>query len=135
MVCPYCRSNSQVTNSRLQRRANQVWRRRRCVSCGNIFTTQENIDLQGALRLRKGARELAPVQRDRLFISIYESCKHRANAVSDASALTHTILSNLTKLPLKDGLLTRNDIVTETHKVLQRFDAAAATMYLAYHPL
>jgi transcriptional repressor NrdR len=132
MVCIYCHSSTSVNNSRLQKRSNSVWRRRNCEQCGNTFTTHEKIDLEAAIRVRTADHKLQPLSRDHLFLSLYESCKHRPSALEDADGLTDTVISlMLQKLP--NGVIGRTDIVITATNVLQRFDKAAATMYQAYH--
>jgi len=103
--------------------------------CNAIFTSREHIDLTESLRVQQAqdGKQLTPFRRDRLFLDIYESCKHRPTALGDAIALTQTIIDKLC-LEAKGGLLTRLQIVTEALAVLKRFDLAAATAYGAYHP-
>jgi transcriptional regulator NrdR family protein len=134
MVCIYCASSTQVSNSRLQKRANQVWRRRQCTQCGSNFTTHEIADYGSTIAVEYSPKKLVPFSRDLLFISIFDSCKHRKSALADASALTLTIIGKLTDL-VEDGLLDRDAIVTVATTVLERFDIVAATMYAAYHPM
>ena len=132
MVCPYCGHETNVNNSRHQKRLNQVWRRRKCSSCGAIFTTTEAVDLSGALRIRM-ATGLEPFSRDTLLLSIYESLKHRKSAINDSGALTSTIISALYPLA-EDTIIDRDVVTTVTASVLERFDKVAATHYQAFHP-
>jgi transcriptional regulator NrdR family protein len=138
MVCIYCGSATQVINSRAQKRLNQVWRRRQCVVCGSVMTTHEATDLGATLRVAKNrdgkrAPALQPFDRDHLFVSIYESCRHRPEAITDAAALVQTVLAEL-RPKIQEGTVTRETLVEATKQVLERFDAVAATMYQAYHP-
>jgi len=75
---------------------------------------------------------MEPFSRDNLFISLYESCKHRQTAIEDAEGLLLAILPGLRE-QLHNGILTRNQIIETTLSVLKRFDAIAATVYAAYH--
>lgn len=135
MVCIYCGGPTAVINSRKQRRNNSIWRRRQCERCRAIFTSQEHADLGLALRVtRSGSSELAPFSRERLFVHVYESCKHRPSALGDASALTQTIINRLLQTS-EHGIIARDDIVRQAHSVLTNFDKAAATFYMVYHPL
>jgi transcriptional repressor NrdR len=134
MVCIYCGGTTQVTNSRLQKRVNQVWRRRLCIQCNNTFTTHEIVEFGGSIAVKHSPRKLEPFSRDKLFISIYESCKHRPAAISNANALTQTIIG-LLREHITDGTLERDIIATVTAVVLERFDEAAGTVYRAYHPV
>lgn len=133
MVCPYCVNETKVINSRPQKRINRIWRRRTCMACATTFTSVEAIDLAGNITV-KDAKALRPFQRDKLFISVYDSLKHRKTALQDATGLTDTVISKL--MPsMKDAVLSKTDIIIITTDVLKRFDKAAATFYTAYHPL
>jgi transcriptional regulator NrdR family protein len=136
MVCIYCASPTDVVNSRQQKRGNTVWRRRRCSQCTNVFTTTEAPDLSATFRVpsKANSAKLLPFSRDKLFMSLYESCKHRPAALSDASSLTTTIISGLLKDQPQAGLLHRKHIAQTAHHLLSRFDKTAASVYLAYHP-
>jgi transcriptional repressor NrdR len=134
MVCIYCGAPTQVVNSRHQVRANHIWRRRKCTGCGEIFTTEEHAALHSSLMIESADRKkLLPFNRDQLFASVHDSCRHRPSSVDDASALTQTIVAQLVKLQ-QDGVLQLADIARATHVVLKRFDQTAAAVYAAYHP-
>jgi len=78
-------------------------------------------------------RFLDHFSRDKLFISVYDSLRHRKSALSDAEALTVTIITKLRDI-LQDGILTKAQLVAISHETLERFDKTAATVYRAYHP-
>ncbi len=118
-------------NSRHQKRLNQKWRRRQCSQCGAIFTTLEQLDTSGALRVNSD-NKYEPFLRDELFLSVYDSLRHRKTALADATALTDTIMSALSFSG--DAVIDRNKIVQETSRVLRRFDKIAAALYEALHP-
>jgi transcriptional repressor NrdR len=134
MVCIYCFNKTEIINSRLQKKTNQVWRRRHCTTCNGIFTTLEQADLLTSLLYKNSSGRLESFQRDILFLSVFDSLGHRKTASSDATALTATILSNLS-LRIKNATLERSDIVNVISAVLKRFDKAAAITYSAYHPI
>lgn len=132
MVCIYCSGKTSVTNSRKQKRPNQIWRRRQCQECGAVFTTEERpLTDTSVMILRRGRSE--PFSREILLLSLYDSLRHRKTAITDAKALTDTVWSRL--LPQIDSAtLQRDDLVATTTEVLRRFDKAAATSYHAFHP-
>jgi transcriptional repressor NrdR len=132
MVCVYCDSPTQVVNSRLQRRGNHIWRRRKCLSCSSVFTTTEHPELTTSFAVDH-PKGLMPFSRDRLFIAIYESCKHRPTALADATSLVELITRQILAKQ-QSGVVHRVDIVQTALLALQRFDATAATIYAAYHP-
>ena len=134
MVCIYCGASTSVTNSRHQKRANQVWRRRRCEACQSVVTTVEGVDYAASISLKTTSGALEPFQRDILFISVYDSLRHRKTAVSDAEALTATILKQLPVCFDATTAVDREKLVNLTATTLQRFDSAAAVQYRAFHP-
>ena len=134
MVCLHCGHKLQVANSRLQNKSNSVWRRRLCPACKANFTSVETIDLEKAVIFERSKKHIEPFKRDKLLISIYEACKHRNDAIDTAKSLTDTIIHKL--LPtLREPRVTRGDVCTTAQQVLQRFDKAAASAYIAYHPM
>lgn len=135
MVCIYCSTTTQVTNSRHQKHSNNIWRRRSCLNCSNIFTTHEVLELETAVMVQKESfSDFEPFSRDKLFISIYESCRHRKNATNDASALTLTVLNKIL-FGIKNGTVTNKSITLAVIDTLKNFDKAAETMYSAYHQI
>ena len=132
MVCYYCHSETQVTNSRYQKRANRVWRRRRCLQCGNIATTLESLDYASSLSFRGAEGRLEPFLRDKLFMSLYASLQHRQTALRDATSLTDTVLAKL-HVCMHDGAIDRLMLITHIIAVLRRFDKASAVHFDAYH--
>ncbi len=137
MVCIYCGQKTKVTNSRSSTKSKQTWRRRECLECQNIFTTREEIDLATVLMVQKAQPSnqtnfLEPFQRDKLFLSLFTSLSHRKTALTDATALTETIITKLFGLQA-NCVLDITDIKQATAAVLKRFDRAAATYYMAHH--
>src|SRR5665647_1217005 len=123
MVCIYCQSKTRVINSRLQKKANKVWRRRFCPICKNTFTSIEALqDLSFIVTDTNGPNwSPKPFSRDSLFISIYLSCGHRTNPANDATALTETVVAKLLS-SITDGCISKNDLLTTTQSVLRLFD-------------
>lgn len=133
MVCPYCHSPTLVTNSRPQKRTNSVWRRRQCRRCKVTITSVESADFTSTL-LYRGKTAERPFSEDTLFVSLYECCKHRADAVSSARYLTRNTLAKLQK-QLKTPLVERSHLINCATATLRNYDQAAAVQYSAYHPL
>lgn len=105
-----------------------------CTHCHTMFTTRETVDYSGSIVVSKNSGHLEPFSRDKLFLSIYDSLRHRKSALRDATALCETVISRL--LPLQvQGELKITVITGETDKILKRFDKAAATHYHAFHPI
>ena len=132
MVCVHCGQKTQVINSRSQRRNNQVWRRRECLSCGAVFTTIEATDYSSAWTVRAKSGHFGPFSRDKLLMSLYRSCEHRSTALSDASYLSETVIKKLLT-QVKDGSLSAATIARTAQVALSRFDKAASVSYQAFH--
>jgi transcriptional regulator NrdR family protein len=136
MVCLYCAGETKVTNSRHQKQLNKVWRRRQCLTCRAVFSTLEHSIYENNLVVQGKSQKIAPLQRDKLFMSIYNACKHRPSAVSDATALTDTVLGKiLTSQDGGAGVVLRGTLTNITSSVLKKFDNAAYVHYVAFHPL
>jgi transcriptional regulator NrdR family protein len=132
MVCIYCQADTQVVNSRLQKRANRVWRRRKCIRCGNVVSTLESLDYATSVSFKGSQGRLQPFLRDKLFMSLHASLQHRKTALEDATALTDTVLGELPKI-LRDGIIERPLLISLTTEMLERFDTPAAVHYRAFH--
>ena len=132
MKCIYCGAETQVTNSRHQKRVNQVWRRRKCQECGAVFSTHESAAYDAAWRVRTAQGVLQPFNQNKLLVSLYKSLEHRTSALGDADALTSTIMGKLLATA-QNGLLDRSDIVRTALEILKRFDTPASVHYAAFH--
>jgi transcriptional repressor NrdR len=132
MKCIYCGYKLRISNSRLQKKTNQTWRRRKCLECNAIFTTLEAIDYSKSLVVRETDNSLAPFSREKLFLSIYRSCRHRLNPLEDAAALTDTTVSKITKQS-NNGVVSLSNIKDSCVNTLRQFDKAAVVQYKAYH--
>lgn len=75
---------------------------------------------------------MQPFSRDKLFLSIYESCKHRKEAINDASALTLTIVGRLSGFSAT-GEIFRDELVGLVVRILGNFDQVAASVYKGLH--
>lgn len=135
MVCIYCQQPTDVVNSRRQKRLNKVWRRRHCGACGATFSTIEDAQRDGSYMIRSAGsgRQLQPFLRDKLLISVFESCKHRKTAVSDAGGLTDTVLARLPEVMAEGGVIESLHLSALVLDVLEKFDTVASTHYQAFH--
>lgn len=130
MVCPYCKKDSQVTNSRHQKRPNSVWRRRKCVACGAIWTSVERPEYSTIWRVQVGGHllDFAP---ETLLISLYRALKHRKTADIDAKYVCDTVLQ---RLAAKRTAILSTELITKTsYDILRRYDKVAAALYKATH--
>ena len=129
MVCPFClkEAKTRVYNSRSSGRKSQVWRRRRCPSCKEAFTTYESLDLS-YLVVGKRDGHSEKYSRPKLFSSIY-----RAHLDADeAEALTDTVEQAL--INVRQTLISTKDVAEQAKKVLKAFDAASHARYASFQP-
>ncbi len=123
-----------MINSRPQRRTNGVWRRRQCMGCNAVFTSVEQTSYDSSLAVRTNVSHIIPFQRDVLFLSIYDACRHLPTAVADAASLTDSVIAKLMRgQTVKNGVVERDDIALTAHKTVRAFNAAAGVHYAAYH--
>jgi transcriptional repressor NrdR len=131
MVCIYCGGETKVINSRLQRRNNQVWRRRACLTCQSVFTTHESIELETSLSVMRSGQSV-PFLPDLLLEELMMSLKDRKDVYTASREVLGTIIRKLLALPQKP-LFKPEDISKMTAEVLKRFDKRAYLRYLADH--
>src|SRR3954470_4361969 len=98
MVCIYCGNDTQVINSRLQKRNNQIWRRRKCTVCQAVFTSLEGADLTSGLRVEQNGA-LRPFLTDYLFTEVLFAIQDQKNLYIDAREVTNTVIQQLLKSP------------------------------------
>ena len=132
MVCVYCGSETNVTNSRKQKRNNQVWRRRQCKACHAVFTSHEVLDLSSALMVASGG-STKPFMTDMLFTEVLLALQDRKDCYSAAREVTSTVIGQLLKPPA-EPVIEAKQISQITAKVLKRLDKRAYLRYLAEHP-
>ena len=132
MVCVQCGGQTQVINSRHQKRANQVWRRRRCRECGAVFTSEESAAYGASWAVQSPSGALTPFSRDKLLLSLHRSLQHRKTALEDASGLADTVIKKLSGA-VTDGVIESRAVVHAVQVALSRFDQAASTHYAAFH--
>jgi transcriptional repressor NrdR len=132
MVCIFCSHETMVINSRHQKRANNIWRRRRCTHCAATFTSHEAADLTQTLRVRKPGDVTEPFYRDKLFVSILKVCDTLPDPYEAAGALCDTALQTITK-HVGDGVLDSGEIARSTARILKRFEPLVALRYASLH--
>jgi transcriptional repressor NrdR len=129
MKCPYCRQPvSEVFNSRTTKFGTQIWRRRRCSSCGQSFTTYEASDLSFLQVINKSG-QAEGYSRAKLFTSIYAAFADLPDKPPVIDAITDTIEAKL--LDLRQPQPTSEDIATIVLQTLKRYHTTAFVRYLS----
>ena len=131
MKCPYCRADTtEVYNSRVTRFGTQIWRRRRCTSCHESFTTYEAPDL-GFLKVKKKSGRKERYSRAKLYSGIYGAFLSIPQKETTVDAVTDTIEAKI--LDTKAPELSSAEIAHITLVTLKHFNTAAFMRFLAYH--
>lgn len=131
MVCPFCNKETEVINSRPQKRTNGVWRRRHCYGCERIFTTVEKADLEASVRVQKRSGTLEPLSEAKLMISLYRALEHHENAPEMALELSQTVIKSVLRFA-SEPIVPSSAIAHQVIIVLKHFDAAAAIRYKSF---
>src|SRR5450756_2549074 len=98
MKCPFCRSDeTEVYNTRSTKFASQIWRRRRCQSCHEAFTTYEAPDL-GFIRVVGPRGHKTRYSRSQLFSGIYQAFADIPRKDATIDAVTDTIEAKILDL-------------------------------------
>ncbi|MBK9072734.1 MAG: transcriptional repressor NrdR [Myxococcales bacterium] len=122
MQCPYCGSDSQVSETRMS--TDGMRRRRLCGTCKRRFTTYEKIG-SPPLRVEKRAGHFQPFDSDKMLRALRRVCKGRPEVRDeDLRRLVRDIEASLLDAGKK---ATRwSELVQETLRRLAAIDAIAA---------
>jgi len=132
MVCVFCSSETQVVNSRRQKRNNQIWRRRQCLSCMAVFTTHEALDTTTTL-IVDSRGSAGPFLPDKLYTEVLLALQDRPDCYTAAREVTNTVINKLLKLPEKP-VFKASQISAAAGDVLKRLDRRAYLRFIAEHP-
>lgn len=136
MKCPFCLcEKSKVYNSRATKNSTTKWRRRRCLECNNVYTTQETCDLYSIWRVKK-TNSLLPYSKLKLLFSIMRSCDHKINNDKISLYITEIAEEDLYCVSAKTScIITNTDISQAVLKALMSFDKIAYIKYASHHNL
>ena len=130
MKCPYCRqATTDIFNTRPTRFGTQIWRRRKCLSCGANFTTYEQPDLH-FLKVVKKSGKAERYSRAKLFSGIYGAFLSVKAKETTVDAVTDTIEAKI--LDTQQKQISSQDVAKIVLTTLKHFNTAAFLRYLAY---
>ena len=95
MKCPRCgKDNDKVLDSRTAREGAAIRRRRECLSCGNRFTTYEELEFDEVLVIKRdGSRQ--PFDRQKIERAIRRACGKRPVSDDQIRAMVDRVVANL----------------------------------------
>jgi transcriptional repressor NrdR len=120
---------TEVYNTRPTRFDTQIWRRRRCLSCHESFTTYEQTDL-GFLKVIKKTGKKQRYSRAKLYSGIYGAFLSIPSKETTVDAVTDTVESKI--LDTKQREVRSKDIAKIVLTTLKHYNTAAFVRYLAY---
>lgn len=130
MVCLYCHSKTKIINSRFNKELFKTWRRHKCIKCGAMFTSYENIELGQAIKVSNNTGDLAFFDNNKLFTSIYSCLFHQNNPLQAAKIVNNAVLRHI--LTAKSlPIISTEQIIYFTALALKQYDASAAIKYLS----
>ncbi len=130
MKCPFCReTTTDVFNTRPTRFGTQIWRRRKCLSCHESFTTYEAPDL-GFVKVIKKNGKKQRYSRAKLYSGIYGAFLNIASKENTVDGVTDTVEAKL--LDTKNREIQTSEIAKIVLITLKHFNTAAFLRYLAY---
>jgi transcriptional repressor NrdR len=124
--CPYCKSESSVTETRVT--ADGMRRRRVCGTCKRRFTTYEKVGAPG-IKVHKRDGSIEAFERDKLLAALRRVTAHRGVAEPDleriATELEATLLDGAQKS------VTWSELAQLVHARLANVDAVSARHFAA----
>lgn len=129
MVCIYCLQKTSVINSRTTKKNLSTWRRRECLGCGAIFTTNEDVDLEKSVMVEKGGA-LEPFIRDFIFMDVHQAISHRKTSIIDSKHLTDEIIRQ-SIAECNNGVIASSLIKQKAYQVISNFDPLGGSVYKA----
>src|SRR3989304_8825433 len=135
MNCPFCGSSQiMVVNSRPTRGNSQIWRRRKCISCKEGFTTYGRMTLSHLIVIKKSGRRQR-YSRAKIYSGIYHSSLDKKNADKGergtfAEEVTGRVELEITKLRRKRIYST--EITEIILRILAKKEPDTLLRFLAY---
>jgi transcriptional repressor NrdR len=135
MDCPFCHSQQIfVTNSRPTAKGTQIWRRKKCLTCGELFTTYEKIDLS-YLKVIKRNGDIQRYHRAKLFVSIYHPASEIKNADRGQTAEFAETITQEVEMEIivhKQKMITTQGILDIVLKKIYKRSPSIFLKYLVY---
>jgi transcriptional repressor NrdR len=132
MECPYCRAQlTDVINSRPTKEHSQIWRRRKCLKCKEIFTTHEVIDLSHIVVLKKSGKP-EMFSKVKLYSGIYGATIGSRTPNREATVEKLTREAEREILFQKRKRMTSGEIAEITLQVLRKSHTATFLRFLAF---
>ncbi len=132
MECPYCsKQQTFVTNSRITRKNTQVWRRRKCAACKNLFSTYEIIDLSH-LNVIKKSGKTERFSKYKLYSGIYGATIGSKTPNREKVVESLTLIVEKKILLLNKKRVSSQEIADIVLNILRKKSTGTFLRFLAY---
>ena len=129
MKCPFCFAKTKIYNSRSSTTKHETWRRHRCIHCDHSFTSRENIDWNGAIRI-KSSPSTSDYAHGTLLGSIISATIAASILPDIAVALADTVEQALVQRAFFTESVQSSQIIKDVCiSVLSRYDKHLAIHY------
>lgn len=143
MICIYCfYKKTNVVNSRTHKKKPQIWRRRQCDNCKQVFTSYERPASDNIIVVSSDSSQQA-FNIGKLTLSIAKATQHNPEqSCYDSYHLAQTVefalITKATQIAPKANSSTPLHIPAEiiidtTYRTLKQFDELAALQYAMQH--
>ena len=135
MKCSYCRKGkTEVINSRKGKSDHEVWRRRKCPKCNEVFTTKEVFSYDSWFVVKRNLTRKRFLY-EKLFVSVLNAIstgkgRDQGDDALSAKKLTEVVLFRL--FELKSKYFSTKDVIRITHAVLEKENTFFALRYAMY---
>lgn len=135
MFCIFCfHKKTAVTNSRPHKKSAQIWRRRQCDNCQEIYTTYERPALHEEVQVINTQQKKSFFNAGRLYTDIVSCFEHTGGSRHDDAFWIARTVEDAVGTAGKP-LLTTQDLKQVTYEALTQFDPLAGVQYAARHHL
>jgi len=135
MYCPFCQSDQViVSNSRPTNKNTQIWRRRKCLKCGNVFTAREKIDISYIIVEKRDHRHVK-FSYLKLYSGIYNALANRKRSdQGQSAAIAEEITQKVEEILITQKIkkIKTRDIAKLVVKTLSKKYPDGALLYFAY---
>lgn len=135
MNCPFCKKGkTEVINSRKGKGDHEVWRRRECSKCGEVFTTDESFSYDSWFVVKRNLTRKRFVY-EKVFVSILNAISAgKGKDQGDDAMLAKKIVGEVVEklFEFKSKYVSTKDIIRVSHERLQKEDSFFALRYAMY---
>jgi transcriptional repressor NrdR len=134
MKCPFCHKDTIIVVNSRQAKHNSVWRRRKCLSCNETYTTTEVFSVDALFVVKRNLSRKRFVY-EKLFTSILNAViggkiRDQGDDAAKAKRMCAVIIEKI--IALNSKYIATKEIVRFAYEALAKEDSFYATRYAMY---